>query len=316
VRKWLNTLLLLVPLSLSAQDSLSVRERAPGQSTASPAPRSRKWLVGSGMALGYGGSFVFLNEAWYKNYKRSSFRTFNDSGEWMQVDKVGHAWSTYHTSRVNTALWRWAGVKPSVAVWLGSGTSMAYLLSIEYLDGRSAEWGWSWADVGANFFGAALFAGQELGWKEQRISLKFSSHRINYAPGLEQRANQLFGTSLPERLLKDYNAQTYWLSFNLSSLTGSSKLPSWLNLAIGYGAQGMYGGYENLARDASGAVTFDRRDIPRYRQIYLSPDIDLTRIRTRSRFLRSAFSVLNVLKIPAPALEFSKGGIKVKAIAF
>ena len=65
--------------------------------------------------------------------------------------------------------------------------------------------------MGMNLFGAGLYAAQELGWKEQKIQLKFSTHYINYEePDLEQRANDLFGSSWPERMLKDYNAQTYW----------------------------------------------------------------------------------------------------------
>jgi hypothetical protein len=118
------------------------------------------------------------------------------------------------------------------------------------------------------------------------------------------------------RLLKDYNAQTYWLSFNLKSFLPARNIPKWLNVSIGYGAEGMFGGYENLSYDKDGNVDFDRRDIKRYRQLYLSPDIDLTKINTKSKALKTVFEVFNVLKFPAPALELSNGSLKVKAIAF
>ena len=271
----------------------------------------RQWLVGGGSALVYGSSFIFLNQAWYKDYPRSSLHSFDDSGEWLQMDKIGHGWTAYHSSRVNTRLWQWAGVKHKNAVWLGTGTSLAYMLAIEYLDGRSAEWGWSWPDAGADFFGAALFATQELAWREQKISLKFSSSPHSYQPAdVQQRANALFGSSLPEKLLKDYNTQTYWLSFNLKSLFKSIDVPDYLNIAFGYSGEGMFGGYENVGRDKEGNIVFDGRDILRYRQWLLSADIDLTKIKTNSRFLRSVFSVVNVLKIPAPTLELSNGRIK------
>ncbi|HEU4473077.1 MAG TPA: DUF2279 domain-containing protein [Flavisolibacter sp.] len=278
--------------------------------------KGREWLVGGLSVLGYGGSFVVLNEAWYKGYPRSSFHVYNDAAEWQQVDKAGHAWSAYVSASLTTKAWEWAGLSKSKAVLLGSGTSLLYLLSIEYLDGRSAEWGWSWADVGADLFGTGLFAAQEKGWKEQRITLKFSSHFRNYEGRLRQRADELYGSSLPERLLKDYNAQSYWLSFNLSSLTKISSLPPWLNLSIGYGADGMYGGYDNFLKDENGNIVFDARNIRRYRQWYLSPDIDLTRIKTGSKLLRTAFFVLNHIKVPAPAVELSKGRLRLKAIAF
>jgi hypothetical protein len=93
-------------------------------------------------------------------------------------------------------------------------------------------------------------------------------------------------------------------------------LPEWLNLAVGYGAEGMFGGYENIARDKNGNLTFDRRDIKRYREWMLAPDVDFTRIKTKSKFLRTAFSALNVLKFPTPALTFSNGRFKLKALAY
>ena len=164
---------------------------------------------------------------------------------------------------------------------------------------------------------ARMYAGQELIWKEQKITFQFSSHYKKYHQAdLKQRADDLYGSSFQGRLLKDYNAQTYWLSLNLKSLLPQKALPDWLNVSIGYGAEGMFGGYENIAKDKSGNLTFDRRDIKRYRQWYLAPDVDLTKIKTKSKLLQSVFSALNVLKFPTPALEFSNGNFKLKAIAF
>lgn len=274
--------------------------------------RKRQWLVGGLSVAGYGGSLVLLNEAWYDQYPRRSFHTFDDSREWLQMDKVGHAWSAYNLSRASTAAWQWAGLPQKKAVWVGSASGFAYLTVIEFLDAHSERWGWSWADMGANFGGSFLFAVQESAWKEQRIQFKFSAHKSSYAPALQARVNELYGSSLPERLLKDYNSQTYWLSFNLRSFAPRSRLPAWLNLSAGYGASGLFGGFENTARDANGAITFDRRDIRRYRQWYLAPDIDLTKIKTRSKILKTAFSVFNSFKIPAPALEFSEGKFRGK----
>jgi len=47
---------------------------------------------------------------------------------------------------------------------------------------------------------------------------------------------------------------------------------------------------------------------PRYRQFYLAPDIDLARIKVRSRALRTALFVLGSIKFPLPALEFASTG--------
>lgn len=284
-----------------------------------PAPdyKVRRWTVGGATVAGYGGSFVFLSQAWYNDYPRTTFHTFNDNGEWLQMDKIGHAWTAYHTSRITTNLWRWAGVSKNTSVLLGSGSSLLYMLSIEYLDGHSSEWGWSWGDAVADVFGAALFASQEGRWQEQRTGLKFSAHPKMYNEAdLKNRADGLFGRSFQERLLKDYNAQTYWLSANIKSFLPQWNLPAWLNVSVGYGAEGMFGGFENIAKDKEGNITFDRRDIKRYRQWYIAPDVDLTKIKTKSRFLHSVFSALNVLKFPAPAMELSKGKLKLRAIAY
>jgi hypothetical protein len=310
VKNWLLLLLLFSGLHVLSQDSTA-------HSPSLPNYKNRQWIIGGLTAAGYGGSFAFLSQAWYKDYPKTGFHTFNDAGEWNQVDKIGHAWTAYHTSRMTTDMWRWAGVSRNKAMWMGTGSSLLYMLSIEYLDGHSAEWGWSWADVGANFFGASLFVSQEALWKEQRIGLKFSSSLKKYKQDdLEQRADDLFGRSFQGRLLKDYNAQTYWLSANLKSFLPHSNLPAWLNIAVGYGVENLFGGYENMARDKNGILTFDRRDIKRYRQWYLAPDVDFTKIKTNSKVLRTLFSAMNLLKFPAPALELSNGRLHVRAVAY
>jgi hypothetical protein len=185
------------------------------------------------------------------------------------------------------------------------------------MDAHSAKWGWSWSDIGANIFGSALFMGQEFLWKEQRIQFKFSFHKNNYSdPMLETRANELFGKSWYERMLKDYNAQAYWLSANIKSFFPETGLPAWLNVAVGYGADGMFGGFENKWQNNLGNdVT--RYDIPRKRQFYLAPDIDFTKIKTKSKFLRTAFFMLNAFKCPSPAFMLdSKGKAKVYLFYF
>lgn len=272
--------------------------------------KKRQWTIGGISALGYGGALLLLNEAWYKKYPKSNLHSFDDGKEWLQTDKAGHAWTAYNTSRATTAMWQWAGLPHHKAVWAGSISGFTFLTVIELLDARSAKWGWSWYDMGANVFGSALFAAQELSWQEQRVQFKFSSFPQKYAADLQQRTNQLFGPSYAERLLKDYNAQTYWLSFRLGSFFKESSLPPWLSLSLGYGASGMLGGFENKAFDERGNATFNRTDIPRRRQWYLSPDVDFTKIKSNRKGVRLLLSALNVLKVPAPAIEFSNGKLR------
>ena len=247
----------------------------------------------------YASSLYLLNNLWYKDYPRSSFHFFNDSKEWLQMDKIGHASTSCFLGTKQYELLKWCGIGNQKAVWYGGGLSSAYLLTIEILDGLSSEWGFSSGDFAANTFGSALFMSQQLVWNEQRIRLKWSYHETefsNYRP-------DLLGKDITQTWLKDYNGQTYWLSGNISSfLKKESHFPKWLNIAIGYGAEGMLGGNENAASYNDVVLPYFNR----YRQFYFSPDIDFTRIKTNSKFIKAVLYTLNFLKFPAPALEFSK----------
>jgi uncharacterized protein YfiM (DUF2279 family) len=283
-----------------------------------PSKKGRVGLVTAAHIIGYGGTSIALYSDWYKDYPQSNFHFFNDNHEWKQVDKVGHSYSAYIEAYASMEMWRWAGLSRRKSAWIGALSALAYQSIIETMDGFSSEWGWSWGDVGANVFGTGLLMGQELLWNEQRIKYKFSFHRINYgSTDLNMRANSVYGSSFAERMIKDYNGQTYWLSANLKSFLPGSNLPPWLSVAIGYGADGMFGASGNIVKDPDGSIAFDRSDITRYRQYYISPDIDLTKIKTRSKVLKFAFGVLNAFKFPLPSIEFnSKGKIGFHVVHF
>jgi len=268
----------------------------------------RKWLVGGASVIGMAGSlYVFTKISDYQYSK--VFHTVDDSKGWRQLDKNEHAFIAYTASRWLTEAWEWAGVSRQQAVGLSSATSLVYLSTKEFLDGHKADWGWSWTDMGADVSGIVLFAAQELAWQEQKVQFKFSASPRTYEPAINNQANYLFGYTKAERALKDHNAQTYWLSFNLKSIANAPKIPAWLNVAVGYGAENMYGTFENIGYQ-HGTVVFDRTDLKRYRQWYLAPDIDLTKIKTRSKAIKTVLFALNTLKFPLPALELANGKLK------
>lgn len=273
--------------------------------------KKRVWLVAGANVVGYSTAMIGLYSAWYKNYPQTGFHTFNDFAEWKQVDKVGHFYSAYIESRASMELWRWTGIDRKKRIWIGGMSGAFYQTVIETLDGFSAGWGWSWGDFGANILGSGTLVAQELAWNDQRIKFKFSFHRKSYNDeALNARSNSLFGKTTAERLIKDYNGQTYWASFNLASFFPKSKLPAWLSLSLGYGAEGLFGARENLGKDDNGNVIFNRPDISRYRQWYIAPDIDLSKINTKSKALNFLFTTLSAFKFPAPAIMLSKKGLK------
>ncbi|NML37979.1 DUF2279 domain-containing protein [Chitinophaga sp. G-6-1-13] len=280
--------------------------------------KERVWILSGTTAAIYGSGLAVLSTAWYKGYPRSSFHFFNDAGEWNQMDKAGHIFAAYFEGKYSREMWRWSGLPRKQQIWIGGLSGFAYQSVIEVLDGFSEKWGFSWSDMGANAIGSALLISQELAWDEQRIQLKFSAHPKSYPEGpVREKADQLFGHTFWERTLKDYNAQTYWLSVNLHSFNKNSTwLPRWLNIAVGYGAEGMYGGDDNTWTDAHGQF-HDYTHVRRVRQFYLSPDIDFTKIRSRKKGVRVLFQVLNMMKFPAPALEInSLGNVKLHPIYF
>ena len=267
------------------------------------------WIAGTNITL-YTGALAGLYTFWYSEYPQTNFHFFNDNAENLQMDKVSHAFGAYMEGRLSIEMWRWAGVSNKKAVLIGGLSGLAYEGVIETLDGFSAGWGWSWGDIGANVFGTTLLLSQELGWHEQRISLRYSTH-INsyeeYSPALRNRADILFGTPFFRRLLEDYNTQTYWLSFNLKSFAKNSNIPAWLNLDIGYGVQGIFGSLRNYP---------EANNIERFRQWYLAPDVDFTKIKTRNRFVKYLFIALNSIKFPTPSVELSQGSLKWNWIHF
>jgi uncharacterized protein YfiM (DUF2279 family) len=266
---------------------------------------------------GYTTVMVGLSAAWYKNFPKTSFHSFNDMAEWKQMDKVGHMYGSYIESRSSVEVWRWTGIDRKKRIWIGGMSGAVYQTIIEILDGYSAGWGWSWGDFGANVLGSGVIVAQELAWDEQRIKLKWSFHTKNYKDAqLNNRTNSLFGKSDPERFLKDYNGQTYWASANIKSFFPKSKLPAWLCLSVGYGAEGLFGGTENMGKDVNGNINFYRPDIKRYRQWYLAPDVDLTKIKTNKKGFKILFTVLSAFKFPTPSLEFSNGKFKANAFHF
>ena len=171
------------------------------------------------------------------------------------------------------------------------------LAPIEYFDGFAEKWGASWGDLVADAGGAALAFGNEMLWGEQRIQAKVSYHPTPYA----DIRPDLFGDTYT-RYLKDYNGHTGWLSFRVHSWLPEGRFkdryPRWLNVAVGYGAHGLLGGYED------GRLTPTIRD-REYRQYYLTLDVDLSAIPVRRGGWRLLLDVLNAIHLPAPAMEYS-----------
>jgi hypothetical protein len=300
---WIRLLFFILILSNSCH-AQSAFENFLNPSDSLNTVRENTVYIGESVVLG--GTLIGLNQLWYKDYPKSKFHFINDNNQWVQMDKLGHLYSTYHLGRVGVEILAWSGASKKEQLIYGSTLGLGFLTVVEVFDGFSQEWGASSGDIIANVAGTALYVSQDLLWNEQRITPKFSFHQTQFA---SQRPETL-GSSLNEQILKDYNGQTYWLSFNIQSFTKDNFVPKWLNLAIGYGGEGMLYGKKEEAI-VNGVIQNP------YRQFYLSLDVDLTKISTKSNFLKTLFSVINTIKIPAPTLQYDDfNGIKAHFIYF
>lgn len=297
-----------------AGDSLSGFDRF--FTPASEPDRARTIGVGATIGGLYGGASVALYNFWYRDFPLGRFHAFNDNAEWLQMDKVGHGLNAYFQTTWSYGLFHWAGQPEGKAVGYAALTSTTIQLTIEVFDGFSEQWGFSWGDLLANAAGTSLAVGQQVGWGEQRVSVKFGFHPVDYPADLEERALDLYGHSFSEKLLKDYNGLTYWLSVSPGTfIRGDSRFPEWLAVSVGYGAEGLYGGFANAwcsngafkPEDCPDGMLIDRSDVPRQRQLFLSVDVDFTKIETNKPWLRTLFGIVNVIKVPAPALEWREG---------
>lgn len=303
VRKCLTLIFLAVVLIGQSQtDSISVSQI-----------KKRKIGLITGSSLTTTGSLFYLNQAWYKNHSTGKFHFFNDNKEWLQMDKAGHVYTNYILSNYMIESFEWAGFSRKKSILIGGNIGLAYMTCIEVFDGYSDGWGFSWGDCIGNVAGTYWAIGQKILFNEQKCWLKFSFSRS----GLAKYNPDLLGNGLGLEILKDYNGQTYWFSFN--PLNFSKKKPkktilNVLNLSIGYSAYGMLGGHYNqfvVQNEVGDVLKFNRE-----RRFYLSLDLDLTKIKTKRKGLKTLFLALNSIKVPMPTIQLNQKGVRFYPVYF
>lgn len=260
--------------------------------------------------IAWGGSIASLQYVWYADFAKAPFHTFNDNAEWQQMDKVGHMITSWNFARAGGDLFEWSGLNHRTAAVIGAAYSVGYMTTFELLDGFNADWGFSWGDVAYNSLGSLTYWSQEFLWNHQYAKFKFSFHNS----GLSVYRPDVLGNDFTSRTLKDYNGQTYWMSFNpVYWFKEESKIPAWINLSLGYSIEDqLYGdGSVYITQGGSTQQIF----VP-YKQYFLSLDIDLEEIPVSKPWLRFVLRTLNVVKVPFPALEFSEKGVQFKPFYF
>lgn len=250
-------------------------------------------LTGVSVSIGtiWAGSMIGLWQYWYKDAQSAKWHSFDDSKNWLQMDKSGHFYTAYKLNQLNTDFFEWTGLDDRKSLWIGSGISFGYQATLEILDARTVEWGFSWSDLLANTLGTASFLGQKLAWNEERIIPKFSFAPTEYS----NIRPEVLGSTFMESLLKDYNGQTYWLSFSPGTFMKHKNYPKWLCFSIGYSAD------EKLVGDQE-QYDFNGTHYQSKREFKLSMDIDFSKLPVKRPWAKVLIKQLNYLKIPFPAL--------------
>jgi hypothetical protein len=257
-------------------------------------------LTGVATSVGatWSASMFSLWQFWYKDAEQTDWHSFDDSKNWLQMDKVGHFYTAYKLNQLNTDLFAWTGLDRRKSLWIGTGISFGYQATLEVLDARTVEWGFSWSDMIANTIGTAGYLGQQLAWGEERIIPKFS-----FAPTEFSKVRpEVLGSAFYESALKDYNGQTYWLSVSPGTFMKDSKFPKWACISIGYSAHEKLLGSEEYYFDPSTGLEYFSK-----RELLLSLDIDFSRIPVKKRWAKTLLKQLNYIKIPFPTLLLRDG---------
>jgi hypothetical protein len=300
----------LVFFSIALNDSISNNQPVKGIRDSLAIMQQRRTNLAIAEGTVYACSMFGFYQIKYRENLQSRLH-FNDlSSDWsLGMDFSHHAIASYYICRIEYDLLRWAGVSERRATWLGGLSGFCLLTSQEILDGFAKKWGASTGDLATNALGSAVFLSQQLIWHDQRILLKWSYHPTSF-PGYNP--DQL-GHNFVQKMIKDYNGQTFWLSANIKSFVfKNSRIPGWMNVALGISSTGITGPFADPPQYRSYPVP----EFKARHTFYIAPDIDLTRIHTRSYALKWVFECIGFLKFPLPALEISSKGLKLKPLYF
>ncbi len=255
----------------------------------------------------YGTTYVVsmtgLYFTWYDSYKKTKFHWFDDSKEWQQIDKIGHAFTAFQLNQNTFFSLKKLGYNEKQSIYYSAISSFLVMNTIEIFDGFSEKWGASYSDIVFNAIGTSLFSLQQYFFKKVPVKVKFSYH---YTPLSNVRPNAL-GSKPWDKILKDYNGQTYWLNVNIHDFVPRFK-PKWLNISFGYGGYNMIYAKENeqiinIGNYPSSELKYDKKH---YRRLLLSLDISPHKINTKFSCLNKFLKVFSVIKLPFPSVEINK----------
>ena len=245
--------------------------------------------------------FRYLERNWWQG-KKVPFRLVHDwSGDTnLNLDHGGHFMSGIFFAQITGDFFRWIGFSPRTAVLLGSLSSLAELLYIEYRDGRYDQWGFSVPDATADVLGALIPFIHENIPATQTVRFKYG-----YFPSplyRDRNLRRVSGRPYVPSFVDDYEGMTFWIVVNPRPLLpkhADQIWPDWLGVAVGMGAKGLHG-YGQNSRGSDRGYS----DLPdAQREIYLSPDFDFVHLLSNYEIFRRFTPYFRLRRFPAPALR-------------
>ena len=254
--------------------------------------KGRVVLVSSSLALALGGSYYYVQNAWW-NQKQVAFH-FDDGSDKvyaLNVDKAGHFLGGLQTADMFASSMLWAGMNEKKALWYGGFFGSALQLVIEVKDGYAPYWGFSKEDLIIGSAGAFSPIAQHYSPTLNAFDVKFSYwKRHNTYWDLEQQRGK---TPYKYAWQDDYVNQTYWLSIDIHHFY--EKFPDWLNIAIGFGL------------DETQYLNANNTKVGGNNEWYIALDYDLPKLlkKYNSPLAKKVKHWLNYFHFPAPAIRIT-----------
>ena len=263
---------------------------------------TRLTLAGIGASGVHWLGYRYLDSNWWDGDETVRFRVVHDwSGDsLLNLDHCGHLVSGIFLAQTAGDLYSWIGFRRQTAVLLGSLSSIAELLYIEYRDGRYDQWGFSVPDATADVLGALVPLMYEYIPVSRALQFKYG-----YFPSAlyrNRKTRQAGGRPYVPSTIDDYEGMTFWMVMNPKPLLpehAAEIWPDWLGVAVGVGAQGLHG-YGHKSRGPDRGYP----DLPdAQREIFLSLDFDFSHFFRNHDVLRKFTPYFRLLRFPAPALR-------------
>lgn len=255
-----------------------------------------------GMGVAYAGLAVSMHvnqqNAWWRD-QSGEFKIIDDIEYARGLDKLGHIWAGYMTSRVSADMLMECGFNYDASTLIGGGLGILYTTYVEVNDGFAQNWGFSPSDAVANLAGVGFYVAQSYVPFLQNFSPRWS-----YIPPTWTGDADI--NHRPSTFIDDYNGTTFWLAANVNNMLPTDAAeywPDWMMISVGYGIRN----YAVEVVDPDGNVSFK----PVTRRFLIGLDYDWMKIIPESEFgfFNYLRQMLNHIRLPAPTLEIGDDGV-------